>query len=1539
MSEIPTADWTWVNAAAIRFEQEWKKGTRPRIEHFLAEVDESRCPLLLEELLRVERELLEREGAELDAEEYRRRFPESAALIDAVFGLQPPQSAATGPRHPGPDATTTGPITPGGHANGDPEPAPGTRVRYFGDYELIREIGRGAMGIVYKARQISLNRPVALKMIRSAALATDDELRRFQNEAEAIALLDHPHIVPILEVGNHEHQRYFSMKLIGGSSLDKKLADYVTDPKSAASLLKKAAEAVHHAHQRGILHRDLKPANILLDEHGNPVVTDFGLAKRVVGDSELTHSGTIVGTPAYMSPEQASGRRGAVTTSSDVYGLGAILYALLTGRAPFGGDSIEETLEQVRQSAPAPPSRINPRTPRDLEVICLKCLEKDPSRRYASAQALAEDLGRFLLGEPITGRPTGMLERGWLWCRRNPWLAGAFGSAAAALVAVAVLSALYARGQAKSRTDIAAFAKDLKNSLDDSEALGKKLQTSLATSNQRLAALHFERGQIAFKKGQTGQGLLWMIETWRSAVAAGDPGWKRTARANLAAWQSHHVGLKAVFSHQDAVWAVAFSPDGKAVLTGSADNTARLWDAATGKPIGQPLAHKGAVNAVAFSPDGKAILTGSADGTARLWDAATGKPIGTRLMHDGRVTAVAFGPDGKAILTGSWDKTARLWDAATGKPIGPPLEHQNWVRAVAFSPDGKVVITGSRDNTARLWDATAGKPIGPPLEHKSHVCAVAFSPDGKTVLTGSKDNTARLWDATAGKPIGPPLKHQNEVQAVAFSPDGKVVITGGLDNTARLWDATAGKPIGPPLEHQSIVCAVAFSPDGKTVLTGSNDNTARLWDVTAGKPIGPPLEHQNWVQAVAFSPDGKNVLTGSRDNTARLWDAATGKPVGPPLAHKDQVWAVAFSPDGKAVLTGSRDNTARLWDAATGKPIGPPLAHKDQVMAVAFSPDGKAVLTGSQDKTARLWNAATGKPIGPPLEHQNGVQAVAFSPDGKAVLTGSWDKTARLWDAATGKPIGPPLEHQGGVMAVAFSPDGKAVLTGSSDKTARLWDAATGKPIGPPLEHQGWVMAVAFSPDGKAVLTASDDKTARLWDAATGKPIGPPLEHQGAVRAVAFSPDGKAVLTGSYDKTARLWDAATGKPIGSPMEHQHSIWAVAFSPDGKAVLTGSIDKTARVWTITELPDDLPRLTTWVELVSGLELDREGSVRTLDNAAWRQRHERLDGQGGPPDMGRRWRLDPILFGAEPTARARGWIERERWAEAEAAFNEVVLARPFNADVLLERARYHAARSRPDKADDDLVQAYALGSRDSKLVETISRSEALFHRAVALEPDSAATLWSQRGDDHARRQQWAEAAADYGQAVRLQPEDLTHRQRQILSLGVAGELDELGRVRSELLDRFGSTTYPPEANTAAWYAVMAPGLDANVEVLVRMAELAVNGAPDAEQKAGSLNTLGAALYRAGRFDDAIRRLEEGIQLRNGTTTPHDWVFLAMAHHRLGHRDQARRYLEQLRSRQPSTDPAEFWNEAEIHLLQNEAEAMILYDPAFPADPFAH
>ena len=375
MSEIPTSDWTWINAAADRFERAWKQGTRPRIEDHLTAVEESQRPALLVELLRVELELRRRDGEQPGPEDYAARFPHHTALVEAVLGSEPDRSAVGGPRH---DLPTIAPGTTDGHAHHDGEPAPGHRVRYFGDYEIVREIARGGMGVVFEARQISLNRPVALKMILAGQLADETDVKRFYTEAEAAANLDHPGIVPIFEVGQHEGQHFFSMAFVEGRSLAQRLADGPMPARDAAALLLEVSGAIEYAHRHGVIHRDLKPANILLGGDGRPRVTDFGLAKRVQSGGELTGSGQIMGTPSYMPPEQAGGKRGEIGPAADVYALGATLYALVTGRPPFQAATAMDTVIQVLSDEPVAPRRLNASIPHDLETICLKCLEKGP---------------------------------------------------------------------------------------------------------------------------------------------------------------------------------------------------------------------------------------------------------------------------------------------------------------------------------------------------------------------------------------------------------------------------------------------------------------------------------------------------------------------------------------------------------------------------------------------------------------------------------------------------------------------------------------------------------------------------------------------------------------------------------------------------------------------------------------------------------------------------------------------------------------------------------------------------------------------------------------------------------------------------------------------------------------------------------------------------------------------------------------------------------------------------------------------------------
>jgi WD40 repeat protein/tetratricopeptide (TPR) repeat protein len=721
------------------------------------------------------------------------------------------------------------------------------------------------------------------------------------------------------------------------------------------------------------------------------------------------------------------------------------------------------------------------------------------------------------------------------------------------------------------------------------------------------------------------------------------------------------------------------------------------------------------------------------------------------------------------------------------------------------------------------------------------------------------------------------------VQPVAFSPDGKSLLNADADGTLQWWDLATGRPIGKPTQNRLQVpaLALAISPDGRAALTGIRDGTARLWDVVTNQPIGPALVHQSAVAGVAFSPDGKTFLTASHDHTVRLWDADPGQPFGLILDRRDVGRQhFVFSPDGKSIFRAGL--TVMRWDKATGQMIWETM-NQGGVAAVAVSHDGRRLLTGSYDHTARLLDATTGKPIGPALQHQDDVSMVAFCSDGKTMMTGGQDRTVRLWDALTGTPLGQLSPTPGGVDAGAFSPDGKSFVICEDSGSAYLYDLAKRTPLGQPFPHPGAVNAAAFSPDGKTLLTGCEDGAARLWELKTRRLRTAPLRHQAWVSDVAFSPDGTTILTGSWDKTARLWDAATGMPLGPPIPHPYQLWAVAFSPDGNSFLTGD-SLTARLFRkVPEVPDDLERVATWVEVLTGLTLDAEpGTIQVLDNAAWRERREQLEKRGGPPETQGGPRLDPILFGTDPIARGRLLIDQGRWDEAEAAFDEVVCARPYNASSWFARGRFRIARGDPERA-----------------------------------------------------------TADFAWAIRLEPENLELRYSHALSLLAQGDQAGLREACSDMerrvMQRIGAATiYAHDANLVARCCALAPDAVADREAPVRLAEFAVQNAP-ADRRPNYLHTLGAALYRARRSEESILRLEESIRGRK--SLPQDWVFLALAHQQIGHGAEARRWLDQFRTYRANEKPEAFSNELEIRLLRNEAEAVIVYDPVFPADPFAH
>jgi WD40 repeat protein len=1095
----------------------------------------------------------------------------------------------------------SGPPLPDTSGASAPAIEAGVSVPYFGDYEILEEIARGGMGVVYRARQISLNRVVALKMILAGELADVADVRRFYAEAEAAANLDHPNIVPIYEVGEYQGQHYFSMKLIEGTALTPQVPHLVEHSRTAARLLATVARAVHHAHQRGILHRDIKPGNILLDDQGQPHVTDFGLAKRVEGDAGQTRSGAVVGTPSYMAPEQAVARKG-LTTAVDVYGVGAILYECLTGRPPFQGSSPLETLLQVVDRDPDRPRSLRPGVDRDLETICLKCLEKDPAKRYASAEDLADDLERFLAGEPIRARRVGRIERALKWARRRPAAAAAFVLAGLVLVfGVLGGGAAYLWQRAESARHEAVMARDAAD-VARREAVSARQETEKQRDRAEAFRLHAERLSASItldhavnlgEHQDAGRGTLQLVRGLRNAPSELEEV-RRSFRRSLAAWRPQVHPLLGCLEHTGLrSGLVVVSPDGKTVLQ-TKGTSAELWDLPSGKLLAT-LRHEGAIRAAAFSPDGKKILTGGLDQTARLWNTATGESIGGPLRHQSPVLNVTFSPDGKLALANSTD-TVLAWETATGKLLGTPMKTPGFVHEVNhdlfFSPDSKTLVT-TRGRSLNLWDPLTGQHRGTPLilwdrpGHFTAVNFVVFSPDSSLLLATSPDGPSHLWhlpkdnpgetrpalpapgtvlplgNMRASAPRDIPL-HQSGVFAAAFSSDGKVVVTAGTDNTARLWDTATGQQRFV-LEHRAQVFAVAFSPDGKTLLTGSADRTAQLWETSGGKRVGAPLQHQGDVEVVAFSPDGETALTGSADGTARLWNAAGGAPIGAPLEHPTAVRAVSFPVGGKTVLTRSHDHTVRLWEMTTGKFQDAVLRQPTAVEHVAFSPDGKTILTATRlqlDKfgelncEVRLWQP-DGKPRGEPLPHAKEARTLLFSPDGRTILTRDRE-SAYLWDVmtATKRGIGIPC-----LTALAFSPDGKVVLAADS-YTVNLWDVDTGKPRGVSFSSGRQIRAAVFSPDGKTIATTCVNDETHLWEAATGKPLCSPLRHP--IRTVAFSSDGRTLLTAGEQRT-QLWETATGKPRGSSRVHAVlSLVEATFSPDGKLIVLKDQDGTIRL---------------------------------------------------------------------------------------------------------------------------------------------------------------------------------------------------------------------------------------------------------------------------------------------------------------------------------------------------------------------------------------
>jgi WD40 repeat protein/serine/threonine protein kinase len=1079
-------------------------------------------------------------------------------------------------------------------------PAPGILSRY----RVVRTHAQGGLGRVSIANDLELTRQVAIKELLDHYADDPATCKRFLAEARITGALEHPGVVPVYGLGTFSNGRpYYAMRFIQGISLKEAIDNCHHSESTAGELrfeLRKllgrfvaVCLAIEYAHSRQIIHRDLKPSNIMLGEYGETLVVDWGLAKSLVdkesvnletnalahampvAESLETRLGTIVGTPQFMSPEQANGRGDLVGAASDVYSLGATLYYLLTGCTPFPGTQAHEVLQQVRDGSFDPPRKLKPTLPKALEAICLKAMTLPIEERYSSAMALADDIEHFLADEPVSVYRESWSDRVTRWNRRHRAWFQALAMSALVIIGILSLAVFVVNGQRKQA--------DLQRQRAEGLALEK---SALAVEQQKLrhqaewqsARRSLDQSLVLCGKDPA-VGLLALVSNLEESLRINAEDLEESIRCQIAACSRRIHTLESANVMTDAIRDIVVHPDGKRYVVCFADQAPQWFTSDNSMDTDKWTPPDVGVQRGAFSPDGTLLATAGADNKIRLWDVVANTSVGAAGQATQEIAAIGFSGDGQLVLSASGN-SVQIASVVNGldKPLLAINSDTAFSDAV-FSPVAHLVFTSDWSGDVRMWDANSGEQLGNSWPHSGPVVCLAINPQGTILAAGELGNRVSLWDVEQGKPVGPPLEHQGMLSQVCFSPDGHLLLTSSGDQLLRIWEVASGKLIYSPMRQTGMAVAAAFLGDNITAISGGADRVLRQWRVANNGAIVLDLGQNGNAIATSYceTDDCFMTVTSTLEGNGLLlpgelhcWQVASSRSVRP--AIKNSKWGniAAISRSGRLLCASLTDdaNQAQLWNVAENRPLGKRLIHKQPIKSIVFSPDERWVISGSEDRTAQLWSAQSGEAVGDALLHADRVSSVEFlfandhlATEPPNILTGSWDCSTRIWS------IG-------------------------QKESKPLWQKV----------HQGLVTTIAVSPDRTTFASATFDGEIRIWNAKTGQQIGSVINNQVRVQVMKFCGT-QRLLAGAADGSLRHWDLQLRELIGDPMNHGTDTVALAVDPDGTWASVASSNWSSSQWPIGPWSDEPAAIVNRCMRMTNIKSMPDGSLVPLDVQEW------------------------------------------------------------------------------------------------------------------------------------------------------------------------------------------------------------------------------------------------------------------------------------------------------------------------------------------------